>query len=335
VSGPPRPDRGDSAIGPGGLVVVPLGETDQGLLEQLQEQARVEVLSRRGGAALVQQLESDARGAAEGSTLAWAAFQGNVAVGALRLRLRPGHPVASGEADGRTAWIDLLWVDPSARRRHIGLRLIEEARRALSPAWRLEGPALPGDRAAKSFYESAGMKARLLVMAQPTADPASTPIASANRAGEPALRNGRPERPELSVGGVAVSEGRVLVIRRGHPPGEGTWSFPGGRVEGGEDLASALRREMVEETGLEVEPRELLGWAELIGDTSHHVVLDFLVSVTGGQARPGDDAAEVRWVTLEELFGLPLAPGIARFVAEHREAILRTDNENAPDRPVS
>ena len=62
------------------------------------------------------------------------------------------------------------------------------------------------------------------------------------------------------VGGLAYDdEGRLLLIQRGHEPGRGLWSVPGGRVEAGEDDAAALVREMREETGLEVVPGPLIG----------------------------------------------------------------------------
>lgn len=317
---PPEPTRSG---GWRSLAVRRLGDAERAVLDHLERQAEAEVLARRGGVALVESLrKGPGREAASG--VAWGAFLGERPVGVLRLHLRPVRGSA-GEARPPLATIDLLWVEPEARRRGVASRLLDHARTELGAGLRLEAPALPGDRAAKAFFESAGMRARLLVMAEPDERSTSAPVPVPGR---------ERARPELSVGGIAIVDGRLLLVRRGHPPAEGMWSFPGGRVEAGEDLASALRREMAEETGLAVEPTALLGWAELIGPSAHHVVLDFLVEVRSGSLRPGDDASATCWATLAELRTLPLAPGIARFVAEHRAQLLAAGAlEESTDRP--
>lgn len=87
--------------------------------------------------------------------------------------------------------------------------------------------------------------------------------------------------------------------------------MPGGRVESGEYLADALRREVREETALEVDPGDLLGIFEVMGD-AHYVILDYLASPTSdAEPQAGDDAAEVRWVPLTEVASLECTP---RFV---------------------
>ena len=64
-----------------------------------------------------------------------------------------------------------------------------------------------------------------------------------------------PERPLVGVGGVVIFRNRVLLIRRGNPPLQGEWSIPGGMLEVGETLAEGVRRELAEETGIEVRVR--------------------------------------------------------------------------------
>ena len=126
-------------------------------------------------------------------------------------------------------------------------------------------------------------------------------------------------RPEVAVGALAVDYGRLLCIRRGHGPGAGLWSLPGGRVESGESLHEALVREVFEETGLEVVVDRFVGYVERIGDGYHFVILDFAVTLLDGEADPvaGDDAAEAAWVAFDDLAELRLVDGLYEFLREH------------------
>ena len=125
-------------------------------------------------------------------------------------------------------------------------------------------------------------------------------------------------RPEVCVGAVAVFDERLLLIRRGRGPAQGTWSVPGGRVEPGETLAEAVVRELAEETGLTGVCDSLLGWAEVISDEYHYVILDFTVTILDeDEPVAGDDAAEAMWVPLHEVAELRLADGLAEFLHDH------------------
>jgi 8-oxo-dGTP diphosphatase len=109
-----------------------------------------------------------------------------------------------------------------------------------------------------------------------------------------------PEAPLAGVGAVIVQAGRVLLVRRGREPLKGEWSIPGGLIEIGETLEDAVAREVREETGLEVEPVELIELLERIhrdGDRVryHYVIADYLCRVTGGRLAAASDADEVRW----------------------------------------
>lgn len=90
--------------------------------------------------------------------------------------------------------------------------------------------------------------------------------------------------------------GRLLMIKRGRPPAVGRWSLPGGRVEPGESDIVAVARELLEETGLDVECGPLAG-VVVRGEFEIH---DYWCSVTGGVLRAGDDAADARWVSAAE-----------------------------------
>ncbi len=126
-----------------------------------------------------------------------------------------------------------------------------------------------------------------------------------------------PQRAEVCVGAVVVRDGRLLLVERGRGSGVGLWSIPGGRVEPGETLVSAVERELFEETGLRGTCGDFIGWVERIDDTAHYVILDFTVRVDAGDPVAGDDAAAVRWVLLDALDSVALVPGLARFFAEH------------------
>ncbi len=115
-----------------------------------------------------------------------------------------------------------------------------------------------------------------------------------------------PAAPSVGVGGVVVHEGRVLLIRRGKEPLYGRWVVPGGTVELGESLHEALVREMREETGLEVEPLELLTAFDRIEREGervryHYVIVDYLCRLRSGEARAASDALDVAWAKPEEL----------------------------------
>ncbi len=121
--------------------------------------------------------------------------------------------------------------------------------------------------------------------------------------------------------GAVVSDGagRVLVVKRARPPGEGLWSIPGGRVEPGESAVQAVRREVFEETGLRIDVGDVLGTVELAADGAHvYVVTDFAARVATGSVRDpvaGDDAAAVRWVTRLEVDALDTTAGLVETLA--------------------
>jgi ADP-ribose pyrophosphatase YjhB (NUDIX family) len=122
-----------------------------------------------------------------------------------------------------------------------------------------------------------------------------------------------PEQPLVGVGAIIIEDSRVLLVKRAHPPLQAKWSIPGGVLELGELVREAAVREAREETGLMVEPGDLLGVYDRVLRNPdqrvqyHYVLIDFLCQRVGGNLLAADDAAEVRWFTREELPALKLA----------------------------
>lgn len=127
--------------------------------------------------------------------------------------------------------------------------------------------------------------------------------------------------------------GRVLLVQRGSRPAKGLWSIPGGKVRRGETLAEAVRREMLEETGMRVSAGRLVAVYERLpepeceGSERHFVVLDYLCDAVGGRLRAGDDAAKADWFALEDLAHLPLTPGAEEVIRKG----LRMASGDSPD----
>lgn len=129
------------------------------------------------------------------------------------------------------------------------------------------------------------------------------------------MQRGYPQRPILGVAGIIIKNGKVLLIKRGKEPGYGKWSIPGGVVKLGEPLKEALKREILEETGLRVEPVEFVEVFErVIRDKEnkieyHYVLIDFVCRYVSGEARSGTDALDARWVLPDEISKLNMTLG--------------------------
>ncbi|MGZ5415786.1 MAG: NUDIX domain-containing protein [Nocardioides sp.] len=117
------------------------------------------------------------------------------------------------------------------------------------------------------------------------------------------------------VGAVVVDGGRLLLVLRGREPAAGLWSIPGGKVEPGESLEEATRREVLEETALDVVVGEYAGTVERDApDGDVFVIHDYRAAVAPGAdpavVRAADDAADVGWFTPEEVRALDCVPGL-------------------------
>lgn len=123
-------------------------------------------------------------------------------------------------------------------------------------------------------------------------------------------------QPQIGVGAIVVHDGALLMVQRGHDPGAGLWSVPGGRLETGEFISDALVREVREETGVDIEIGNLAGILEVPGPELHYVILDHFATVAGNsEPVAGGDAAVARWVPLDEVVELDCTP---RFIETMR-----------------
>ena len=122
---------------------------------------------------------------------------------------------------------------------------------------------------------------------------------------ESQLQREFPQTPLVAIGAVVEQDGRVLLVRRGSEPLKGHWTLPGGMLEVGEALTEGIVREVREETGLEVEPIELIEVLDRIHREDgrvrfHYVIADYLCRVTGGELCAASDADAARWVERTE-----------------------------------
>ncbi|NVJ99667.1 MAG: NUDIX hydrolase [Alphaproteobacteria bacterium] len=140
-----------------------------------------------------------------------------------------------------------------------------------------------------------------------------------------------PTAPIVGVGAVVIKNSHVLLIRRGKPPKEGEWSLPGGKQKLGETTSEAARREILEETGVEIEILCLLDVVDFIDKAKdgslrfHYTLVDFLARPKGGELKSGSDALEARFFPLEEALQLPLWKETRRIIAMAAEKVISTN----------
>ena len=124
-----------------------------------------------------------------------------------------------------------------------------------------------------------------------------------------------PKHPLLGVGALIFQRDCILMVERGGEPLKGWWSIPGGLVETGELLEDAIRREVREETGLEIKPAGMLQIFERImrdprgAAEYHYVLVDYICRVRGGTLRAGDDVSRAEWVRRPDLKQLRITEG--------------------------
>ncbi|GEM_PF-77199 len=152
--------------------------------------------------------------------------------------------------------------------------------------------------------------------------------------GEPPNRE-YPESPMVGVGGVVLKDNKVLLAKRSNPPGRGLWSIPGGLVRLGETLREAVKREVMEECGLEVEPISPLKVFDVIEKDEegkirfHYVIVDYLCKISKeGTIRPGGDVEEVRWIGIDDALHLDLTKGTRSLIMGLKKRLLVIRNSD-------
>ena len=140
-----------------------------------------------------------------------------------------------------------------------------------------------------------------------------------------ARRRALPKAPVPAVSAIIIEDGRILLVRRGSAPALGRWSAPGGAIELGETAIEAVKREVLEETGIEIEVGAIAGLSDVIvtdeetGDILYHYTLiTFFATPTGGEPMAATDAAEVKWVLLSDIHEYNVTKTLLTRLQEHR-----------------
>ncbi len=136
-----------------------------------------------------------------------------------------------------------------------------------------------------------------------------------------------PDRPFVGIGIVVLKPDEVLLVRRGKSPNWGKWSLPGGAQELGETAEAAARRELMEETALEVGPLHLAANVDAIHHDDagrirfHYTIIDFAAAWIAGDPRPGDDVSDLTWAPLDKLDEYDLWSEAHRVIAIARQLV--------------
>lgn len=131
--------------------------------------------------------------------------------------------------------------------------------------------------------------------------------------------------PAIGVGGIVFNKRHeVLMIRRNQPPALGLWSIPGGKLEPGESLAESCRREISEETGLDIQPLAVVAVVERRIEGFHYIVVDFLAQLISSDHEipiAETDVSDAVWVSMERLKEYELVPGLEKIIVRTGRAL--------------
>jgi len=123
-----------------------------------------------------------------------------------------------------------------------------------------------------------------------------------------------PGHPRVGVGAIVIKDNAVLLVKRGINPGKGLWAIPGGNLKLGETLQDAAQREVMEETGIEIEAKlppyttfDLIERDEEDKIRFHYVIVDLIADYVSGEPKGADDALDARWVRIKDLDKMPVS----------------------------
>lgn|GEM_PF-531376 len=267
-------------------------KADSQSIKKLLLIAKNEYLNKRGAAQLFNSLDIDLDHLLSKNTndinnyVCLVAHQDSALVGLL---------LARAELKSLGFIIEILYVPPEKRRQKLGTALVATARALyLTSQDNVEIKALPGDRVAKSFCETLGLKARLLIMS-------GTPV----------------NNEALAVGAVVVKDKKLLLVKRAHNPNKGKWAFPGGSLLKNERAQTGVLRELLEETNLNGNNPELIAAQWILNN--EYLVLNFKVNVKDfSKIKPSDDAADLGFFSISEIKQLPVVKSVLDFIYQHK-----------------
>jgi ADP-ribose pyrophosphatase YjhB (NUDIX family) len=153
-------------------------------------------------------------------------------------------------------------------------------------------------------------------------DPARTYFSTVS--GSPLSAPVQPIRPQLAVSGAIFRDGKILLVRRARSPAKGFYSLPGGRVEFGESLHTALHREVDEETGLKIEILDFAGWREVLpgaGGGGHYLIMSFAARWMAREPVLNDEHDDFKWLAPDTLGDLKVTGGLQEVIEAARKLV--------------
>jgi 8-oxo-dGTP diphosphatase len=134
----------------------------------------------------------------------------------------------------------------------------------------------------------------------------------------------QPQHPQLAVSAAIFRDGKILLVRRARSPAKGFYSLPGGRVEFGETLHSALHREIREETRLQIEIVGLSGWREALPAApgrGHYLIMSFAARWIAGEPVLNEELDDFKWLAPEATGDLRLTDGLLEILQSARRLL--------------